>query len=54
MNFYEKYFDEIEHLIAAFQAALPDDVRQGFTKELSKWEGRHPGILKCSAQLRAT
>jgi hypothetical protein len=45
MNYYDKYFDGIEKLIVAFQAALPDDVRRVFTTAVREWEGKHPGTI---------
>jgi len=41
MNYYDTYFDGIEHLITTFEAALPDDTRQAFTNELREWERKH-------------
>jgi hypothetical protein len=41
MDFYANYFDDIEKLIVAFQAALPDDVRQSLDARLHEFEIRY-------------
>jgi len=38
MAYYSNYFEGIEKLIVAFQAALPNDVRQSFDCELQRFE----------------
>jgi hypothetical protein len=45
MAYYERYFDGIETLIAAFQRALPSDIRETFTEALGRWETVHPATI---------
>jgi hypothetical protein len=45
MKYYARYFGRIEKLIAAFQMALPEDVRQVFAEWLQRWERMHPGTV---------
>ena len=45
MAYYEPYFGGIEVLIAAFQEALPPDVREVFTKTMGHWEAMHPPTI---------
>jgi hypothetical protein len=45
MDFYDRYFDGIENLIGAFQAALPVEIRQVFTEAIGQWERRHPAVV---------
>ena len=45
MNEYEKVMPTIDHLIQRFEDALPEDLRQVYSKHYQIWEGRHPGIV---------
>jgi hypothetical protein len=49
MAFYDQYFDGIEKILTSFEAALPDDARQAFTKAHTRWEKSHPANLVPSA-----
>lgn len=42
MDFYAKYFDEIEKLINDFQAALPTEVQKVFTNRLDSFAKSEP------------
>jgi hypothetical protein len=53
MDFYEKYFSDIDTLVGRFQSMLPDDVREVFTTTLGEWEKMHSGNIDCLAQPRA-
>jgi hypothetical protein len=45
MDYYTQYFEGIETLIAAFQIALPDDVRQSLDGRLHEFESLYKGSV---------
>lgn len=45
MSYYTNYFEGIEKLIVAFQAALPNDVRQSLDNRLHEFETRYRGSV---------
>jgi hypothetical protein len=48
MQYYANCFDEIERLIAAFQAGLPAEMQKCFADALERWERAHPAVVNCS------
>jgi hypothetical protein len=42
MDFYAKYFDEIDTLINTFHAALPDDIREALMENLDSFAKSEP------------
>jgi hypothetical protein len=45
MSFYEKYFDAIETLMAAFQEALPAELRNSLVEKMQVFESRYEDRL---------
>jgi hypothetical protein len=44
-DYYARYFDDIDALLALFEKALPDDVGLEFTCAMRMWEQAHPASI---------